>query len=198
MRIAWGRMTLILGHVVVLRRIRRIGRVGRARGSYRRIYGDVGVRLDVRGVMMVILMPILQGHGRTCCLCHTSCIGVRGRRGVLLPGDVFRGQVAWTRRGGIHPEFRRRRGGGRKVGRSPFLRRRVLRSRHRICGRFLRIETRRLTLNVDEHANLTASTGRRHLCPSTAATTTPCQHGDLLVVSPSATRASSANEGTGD
>lgn len=165
MRIARGRMALILRHVVVLRGIRRIGRVGRTRGGYRRIYGYFRVRLDVRCVVMVILMPILQGHGRTCCLCHTSCVGVRGLRCVLLTREVFRGQVGRTRRGRIHPKLGRRRRSGRKVGRSHFLRWRILRSRHRICGRFLRIETRRLTLNVDECANLTAGTGRVHLCP---------------------------------
>lgn len=59
MWIARGRMALILGHVVVLRRVRRIRRVGRTRRGDGRIYGYVGVRLDVRCIMMVILMPIL-------------------------------------------------------------------------------------------------------------------------------------------
>ena len=91
-RIALRGVALILRHVVILRCIRRVRWVGRTRsGGYRGIYGYFRVRLDVRGVMMVILMPILQGHGRTCCLCHTSCVGVcRMLRCVLLTRNVFR------------------------------------------------------------------------------------------------------------
>ena len=169
-RIARRRMALILGHVVVLRCIGRVGRVGRTRGGYRRIYGDVRVRLDVRGVVMVILMPIWQGHGRTCCLCHTSCVGVSRMRSVLLARQVIRRQAGRTRRGRSHPEFRGGCRSGRKIGGSHFLRRRKLGSRRRICGRWFRIATRRQRRKVDECANLTAGMGRVHLCPSIAAT----------------------------
>jgi hypothetical protein len=105
MWIARGRMALILGHVVVLRRVRRVRWVGRTRRGDGWIYGYVGVRLDVRCGMMVILMPILQGHGRTCCLSHTSWVGVRGLRCVLLTRDVVRRQVDRARRGWIHSKL---------------------------------------------------------------------------------------------
>lgn len=53
-------MALVMRHVV--RRVGRIGRVGRTRGGYVWIYRYIGIRLDMLGMMMVILMSILQGH----------------------------------------------------------------------------------------------------------------------------------------
>lgn len=53
-------MALVMGHVV--RRVRRIGRVGGTRRGDVWIYRYIGIRLDVLGMMMVILVSILQGH----------------------------------------------------------------------------------------------------------------------------------------
>ena len=59
----WWGMTLILSHVVALRVVRRIRRrVSWAGCGYRRIYRNVRVRLNVRWIAMVRLLPILQGH----------------------------------------------------------------------------------------------------------------------------------------
>lgn len=70
------RMALVMGHVVSLLGVRRVGRIGRAGCSNGRIYRYLTVRLHVWWVMMVILLAIMQRHGRTCCLCHTCCARV--------------------------------------------------------------------------------------------------------------------------
>lgn len=75
-RITRGRMALVLRHFVTLLRERRVRRVGGTRRGYGGIYRYVGVRLYMWCIMMVILVSILQGHGRTCCLSHTDCTGV--------------------------------------------------------------------------------------------------------------------------
>lgn len=137
--IAVGRVSLVLGHVVSLLCVWGIGRIGRTGRGNRRIYRYLCVRLHVWWVMMVILLPIVQRHGRTCCLCHTRC----GRVAVmmlllvmcvLLSGQVLRVQIGRTRRGWIDSEIRVR---GWRVGegcRSHVLLRGVLRSRCGICG----------------------------------------------------------------
>lgn len=69
--VAW-----VLGHVVSLLSVRGVLRVRGTRRGYGRIYRYLGVRLHMRRVMMVILLSIVQGHGRTCCLSHTCCVRV--------------------------------------------------------------------------------------------------------------------------
>ena len=76
LRVARGRVPLVVVHLVRLGRVRRVGRIGWARCRDVRIYRHFGVRLDALIVMMVVLFSIVQGHGRTCCLCHTCGIGV--------------------------------------------------------------------------------------------------------------------------
>lgn len=76
MLVAWWRVTLVLRHVVALLRVRRVRRIRRTRSGNRWIYRNVRVRLYMWCRMMVILVSILQGHGRTCCLSHTDCTGV--------------------------------------------------------------------------------------------------------------------------
>lgn len=56
----WRRVTLKVRHVVG--RVGRIGRVGGTRRGYVWIYRYIGIRLDILGMMMVILVSILQGH----------------------------------------------------------------------------------------------------------------------------------------
>jgi len=68
------RVALVLGHVVV-GRVRRVWWVGRTRLGYGRIYRYLGIRL-MWGIVMVILLSILQRHGRTFCLSHSSCTSV--------------------------------------------------------------------------------------------------------------------------
>ena len=62
LRVAWGRVALIMVHLVRLWRIRRVGRIGRARGRNVWIYRHFGIRLDVLRMMMVVVLSILQGH----------------------------------------------------------------------------------------------------------------------------------------
>lgn len=69
-------VTWVLGHVVSLLSVRRILRIRGARCGYGRIYRYLAVRLHMRRIMMVILLSIVQGHGRTCCLSHTCCARV--------------------------------------------------------------------------------------------------------------------------
>ena len=59
LRIAWRRVTLIVIHLVRLRRIRRVGGIRGARGRNIWIYRHFGIRLDVLGMMMVVLLSIL-------------------------------------------------------------------------------------------------------------------------------------------
>lgn len=76
MLVARWRVTLVLRHIVTLLGVWRVRRIRRTRSGYGRIYRYLGVRLYMWCVMMVILVSILQGHGRTCCLSHTDCSGV--------------------------------------------------------------------------------------------------------------------------
>lgn len=76
MLVAWRRVTLVLRHIVTLLGVGRVRRIRRTRSGYGRIYRYLGVRLYMWCVMMVILVSILQGQGRTCCLSHTDCTGV--------------------------------------------------------------------------------------------------------------------------
>ena len=135
-RIARRRVTLVL-HVVVLLGVGRVRWVGRARRGYGWIYRYLGVRLYMWRIMMVILVSILQGHGRTCCLSHTSCTGVTVLLSVMLTRQVLRVQVGRTRRRWIDAELRSWSGRCRIVARSHFLLRCVLRSRCWIYRSFL-------------------------------------------------------------
>lgn len=74
MAVRW--VTWVLGHVVSLLGVRGILRIRGTRCGYGWIYRYLGVRLHMRRVMMVILLSIVQGHGRTCCLSHTCCVRV--------------------------------------------------------------------------------------------------------------------------
>ena len=106
LRVSRGWVTLVMIHVV--RRIWRVGWVGRTRRSNVWIYRYIRVRLNVWRMMMVIRISILQGHRRTCCLSHTSCIGVIVLLlSVMLTRDVFWIQLGWTRRRWIHRILRR-------------------------------------------------------------------------------------------
>lgn len=96
MLVARWRVTLV-GHVVTLLGVGRVWRIRRTRGGYGRIYRYLGVRLYMWCVMMVILVSILQGHGRTCCLSHTDCIGVLRFLRVVWSRTVFRTQMGHTR-----------------------------------------------------------------------------------------------------
>ena len=70
--IALWRVARVLRHVMTLRSVRGVrAGIGGTRGGDGGIYRYVGVRLDVWSVMMVMVMPILQRHGRTCSLRHT-------------------------------------------------------------------------------------------------------------------------------
>lgn len=121
MLIARRRVAWVLGHFVPLLRVRGVGRrIGRTRCGYGRIYRYLGVRLYMWGVMMVILVSILQGHGRTCCLSHTDCTGVTLLRSVSLSRSKLRLQRAWTRREWIDAEVGRRRGDRGELRRSYF------------------------------------------------------------------------------
>lgn len=119
--IARGRVTLILRHFVTLLRVRRVRRVGRTRGGYGGIYRYVGVRLYMWCVMMVILVSILQGHGRTCCLSHTDCTGVSLMLCVLLSRDIRSIHRGRTRCGRVDSEIGLRTGVFGKFGRSHLL-----------------------------------------------------------------------------
>ena len=129
-------MALVL-HVVVLLGVRRVRRVGRARRGYGWIYRYLGVRFYMWRIMMVILVSILQGHGRTCCLSHTSRTGVTVLLSVVLTRQVLRVQVGRTRRRRIDAELRSRSRCCWEVARPHFLPRCVLRSRCWIYGSFL-------------------------------------------------------------
>lgn len=124
--IARGRVTLVLRHFVTLLRIRRVRRVGGTRRGYGGIYRYVGVRLYMWCIMMVILVSILQGHGRTCCLSHTDCTGVSLLLCVLLLSrdirSIHRGR---TRRRRDDTELGFRTGVFGKFGR-PHLLRKIL------------------------------------------------------------------------
>lgn len=74
MAVRW--VTWVLGHVVSLLGVRGILWIRGTRRGYGWIYRYLGVRLHMRRVMMVILLSIVQGHGRTCCLSHTCCVRV--------------------------------------------------------------------------------------------------------------------------
>lgn len=94
----WGGVSLVLGHVMALGLIGGVGRrIGRTGGRNRGIYRNVRVRLYVRRIItMVILLPIVQGHRRTCCLSHTCRAAGLGTRRVVvlrLAGQVVR--VGW-------------------------------------------------------------------------------------------------------
>ena len=98
--IALRRMALVLRHIVPLLSVRGIGWVGRTRRGNGGIYRYLGVRLHVWRVMMVILVSILQGHGRTCCLSHTCSTSVTMLLlllllllGVMLSRQIIRVQV---------------------------------------------------------------------------------------------------------
>ena len=134
--IARRRVALVL-HVVVLLGVRRVGWVGRTRRGYGWIYRYIGVRFYMWRVMMVILVSILQGHGRTCCLSHTPSIGVAVLLSVMLTRQVFRVQVGWTRRRWVDAELRSRSRCCWEVARPHFLMWCVLRSRCWIYGSFL-------------------------------------------------------------
>ena len=134
------RMTLVLCHVVARRRVGRVvaGEGGTGRGD-RGIYRYVRVRFHVWSVVMVMLVSILQRHGRTCCLSHISCAGARMvlmMRVLLLTRQVVGWEVGGTRRGCVDAVIGGRRGRRREVCRSDVLLRRVgeLRSRCLICG----------------------------------------------------------------
>lgn len=160
-------MTLVVIHVVG--RVWRIGWVGRTWRSNVRIYRYIRVRLNVWRMMMVIRVSILQGHRRTCCLSHTSCIGVTVLLlSVVLTRDVFWIQIGWTRRRWIHRILGRWCLRRRVIRGSPFLLRWVLRGRCWIWGSVLGSSSWWPKLKADVWANLTASNGRMHLCPSTA------------------------------
>lgn len=60
--IGWGRVTLVMVHLVRLGRVGRVGRISWARGRNVGIYRHFGIRLDVLRMMMVVLLSILQGH----------------------------------------------------------------------------------------------------------------------------------------
>lgn len=130
MRPVWTRIhlrrrgvALILGHVMALGLVGRVGRriVGagcRDRGIYR----NVGVRLDVRLRVMAILLPIVEGHGRTCCLSHTcraAGLGVRRVMVLRLTGQVVRIRLRASC-GRVQTVVRLRRVGGGNVGGSHF------------------------------------------------------------------------------
>ncbi len=134
--IARGPVALVL-HVVVLLGVRRVRWVGRTRRGYGWIYRYLGVRFYMWRIMMVIRVSILQGHGRTCCLSHTSCTGVTVLLSVVLTRQVFRVQVGRTRRRRIDAELRSRSRCCREVARSDFLLWCILRSRCWIYRSFL-------------------------------------------------------------
>lgn len=119
--IAWGRVTLILRHFVTLLRVRRVRRVGGTRRGYGGIYRYVGVRLYMWCIMMVILVSILQGHGRTCCLSHTDCTGVSLMLCVLLSRDIRRIHRGRTRRRRVDSELGLRTGVFGEFGRPHLL-----------------------------------------------------------------------------
>ena len=145
--ITWRGLALVVGHVVALRSVGRVRAAGvtRTRRGYGWIYRDLGVRLHIGCIMMVILLSILQGHGRTWCLCHTSRTGVTILllRVLLLARQVFRWKIGRTRRGWLDVVFRfdgelgGRSSGGLEIRWSHFLLRRILRSRYLIYGCFL-------------------------------------------------------------
>lgn len=124
--IARRRMTLVLRHFVTLLRIVRVRRVGGTRRGYGGIYRYVGVRLYMWCIMMVILVSILQGHGRTCCLSHTDCTGVSLLLCVfLLSRDIRSIHLGRTRRRRVDTELGLRTGVFGKFGR-PHLLRKIL------------------------------------------------------------------------
>lgn len=91
LRRRWGRVTLILSHVMALRLVGRVGgRIGRAGSRDWGIYRNVCVRLHVVGVRaMVIELTIAATEGgvhrRTCCLNHTCrAAGLCVRRVMVL------------------------------------------------------------------------------------------------------------------
>ena len=157
-------VTRVLRHLVALGSVRRI-RAGerRTRLSDGRIYRDVGVRLDAWSVMMVMVMAILQRHGRTCSLRHTCC-RVIILSVVLLTRNEFGRKVCRTRRSRIGV-LGAGSGGWMIIRRANLLLWGVLRSRCWICGRGLG-SVRSPMWFTDECANLTASIGRVQLCPS--------------------------------
>ena len=158
-------MARVLSHLVALRRVRRVRAwERRARLGDGGIYRDVGVRLDAWSVMMVMVMAILQRHGRTCSLRHTCC-RVAVLSVVLLTRQVFLRKVGGTRRRRIGGVLGARSGGWVIIRRANLLLWGVLRSRRWICGRGLG-SVRRPMWFTDECANLTASIGRVQLCPS--------------------------------
>lgn len=91
-------MALVLGHVVSLLGVWRVLRVGRAGCGNGRIYRNLTVRLHMRRVMMAILLPIVQRHGRTCCLCHTCCARVAVVMLLWMCVLLLSGQVSWIHR----------------------------------------------------------------------------------------------------
>lgn len=101
--ISMGRVTLVLSHVVAVLGVGRVWRIGGTGGGYGGIYRYFGVRFHMwRRVMMVILLSIVQGHGRTCCLSHTCSTRVAIMlllMCVLLSRQVLWIQIGRTRRG---------------------------------------------------------------------------------------------------
>ena len=122
----WGRVTLILSHVVALRLVGRVGRrVGRAGSRDWGIYRNVCVRLHVVGVRaMVIELPIAATEGdvhrRTCCLNHTCrAAGLCVRRVMVLRRATHVIRVrGWARSGRwlVQTVVWLRRVGGRNIG----------------------------------------------------------------------------------
>ena len=158
-------MTGVLSHFVALGGVWRVrARERRTRLSDGWIYRYVGVRLDAWSVMMVMVMAILQRHGRTCSLRHTCC-RVAILSVVLLSRQVFLRVTRRTRRSRIGGVLGARSSGWMKIRRANLLLWGVLRSRCWICGRGLG-SVRRPMWFTDECANLTASIGRVQLCPS--------------------------------
>lgn len=99
MLVARWRMTLVLRHIVTLLGVRRVRRIRRTRCGYGWIYRYLGVRLYMWCVMMVILVSILQGHGRTCCLSHTDCTGVLALAAACVYcGRTMYSELRWATR----------------------------------------------------------------------------------------------------
>ena len=169
MLVAWRRVTLVLGHLVSLLGVWGVRRIRWTRSGYGRIYRYLGVRLYMWCGMMVILVSILQGHGRTCCLSHTDCIGVPCCLRVLRSRNVFR---TWELKTDCPPKSDAELAAvdnlaGNCAGRTSL--RSFLVQQMMNLTKTLRIESGRPTLAVSVCATLTVWTDRLHFCPSNGA-----------------------------